>query len=91
MDLVNGTISTANKRGWVHSVHNMDAELKMTDNGGTRSRTDRRKFQDTAYIAEKRSGRDRRKGFDRRSPMARRRASERRVSLNHRELYPRRT
>jgi hypothetical protein len=88
VDLVNGTISTANKRGWVHSVHNMDAELKMTDNGGTRSRTDRRKFQDTAYIPEKRSGRDRRKGFDRRSPMARRRGSERRVNLNHRELYP---
>jgi len=88
VDLVNGTISTANKRGWVHSVHNMDAELKMTDNGGTRSRTDRRKFQDTAYIPEKRSGRDRRKGFDRRSPMARRRGSERRVNLNHREPYP---
>jgi len=63
----------------------------MTDNGGTRLEADRRKFQYTAYIPEKRSGRDRRKGFDRRSPMARRRASERRVSLNHRELYPRRT
>jgi hypothetical protein len=88
VDLVNGTISTVNKRGWIHSVHNMDAELKMTDNGETRSGTDRRKFQDTAYIPEKRSGRDRRKGFDRRSPIARRRASERRVSLNHREPYP---
>ena len=59
----------------------------MTNNGGTRSGTDRRKFQDTAYIPEKRSGRDRRKGFDRRSPTGRRRGSERRVSLNHRELY----
>ncbi len=87
MDLVNGTISTANKGSWVHSVHNMDAELKKTDNGETRSGTDRRKFQDTAYIPEKRSGRDRRKGFDRRSPMARRRGSERRVNLNHREPY----
>ncbi len=66
----------------------MNAELKMTDNGGTRSRTDRRKFQDTAYIPEKRSGRDRRKGFDRRSPIARRRGSDRRVSLNHRGPYP---
>jgi hypothetical protein len=88
VDLVNGTISTANKGSWVHSVHNMDAKLKKADNGETRSGTDRRKFQDTAYIPEKRSGRDRRKGFDRRSPIARRRASERRVSLNHREPYP---
>ena len=59
----------------------------MTDNGGTRSGTNRRKFQYTDYIPEKRSGRDRRKGFDRRSPIARRRGSERRVSLNHRESY----
>jgi hypothetical protein len=69
-------------------MNNADRELKMTDNGGTRSGTDRRKFQDTAYIPEKRSGRDRRKGFDRRSPIERRRGSERRVSLNHREPYP---
>lgn len=60
----------------------------MADNGGTRSGTDRRKFQYTAYIPEKRSGRDRRKGFDRRSTIARRRESERRVSLNKREKYP---
>jgi hypothetical protein len=60
----------------------------MTDNGGTRFGIDRRKFQYTDYIPEKRSGRDRRKGFDRRSPIARRRRSERRVSLNHREPYP---
>jgi len=60
----------------------------MTDNGGTRTGSDRRKFQYTAHIPEKRSGRDRRKGFDRRSPMPRRRRSERRVSLNHRETYP---
>jgi len=60
----------------------------MTDRGGTRSGTDRRKFQYTDYIPEKRSGRDRRKGFDRRSPIARRRGSERRVSQNNREPYP---
>jgi hypothetical protein len=60
----------------------------MADNGGTRSGTDRRKFQYTACIPEKRSGRDRRKGFDRRSPIARRRKSERRVSLNQQEKYP---
>ncbi len=60
----------------------------MTDNGGTRSGTDRRRFQYTAYIPEKRSGTDRRKGFDRRSPIARRKDSERRVSLNHQGEYP---
>jgi len=60
----------------------------MTDRGGTRSGTNRRKFQYTDYIPEKRSGRDRRKGFDRRSPIARRRGSERRVSLNHWEPHP---
>jgi hypothetical protein len=60
----------------------------MADNGGTRSGTDRRKFQYTACIPEKRSGRDRRKGFDRRSPIARRRKSERRVSLTRQELFP---
>ncbi len=69
-------------------MNNADKELKMIDNGGTRLGVDRRKFEYTAYIAEKRSGRDRRKGFDRRSPIARRRGSERRVSLNYREQYP---
>ena len=66
----------------------MDKELKIADRGGSRLGTDRRKFQYTAYIPEKRSGRERRKGFDRRSPIARRRGSERRISLNHRALYP---
>jgi hypothetical protein len=60
----------------------------MKDNGGTRSGTDRRKNQYSAYAAEKRSGKDRRKGFDRRSPIARRRGLERRVSPNNREPYP---
>jgi hypothetical protein len=60
----------------------------MTDNGGIRSVTDRRKSPHTGYIPERRSGRDRRKGFDRRSPIARRRGGERRVSLNRREPYP---
>jgi hypothetical protein len=58
------------------------------DRGGTRSGTDRRKFQYTACIPEKRSGRDRRIRIDRRSPIARKRGSERRVSLNHQEEYP---
>jgi hypothetical protein len=36
----------------------------MTDNGGTRLGTDRRKHRYITYFQEKRSGRDRRKGFD---------------------------
>ena len=60
----------------------------MKDNGGTRSGTDRRKYQYSAYAAEKRSGKDRRKGFDRRSPIARRRGSERRISINNQKPYP---
>jgi hypothetical protein len=72
----------------IHSVKDKDRELNMADNGGTRLGTDRRKFQYTACIPEKRSGRDRRKGFDRRSPIARRRKSERRVSLTRQELFP---
>ena len=72
----------------VHSVNEDDRGLNMADNGGTRFGTDRRKFQYTAYIPEKRSGRDRRKGFDRRSPIARRKDYERRASLNQRDKYP---
>jgi hypothetical protein len=60
----------------------------MQDNGGTRFGNDRRKFQYTDYIPEKRSGRDRRKGFDRRSPTPRRRGSERRMSFNQQARYP---
>jgi hypothetical protein len=63
VDLINGSIFTTDKRGQDRSVHNMDTELKMTDNGGTPSRTDRRKFEYTAYVPEGRSGKDRRKGF----------------------------
>lgn len=64
-------------------MNNADKELKLIDNGGTRLGVDRRKFEYTAYIPERRSGRDRRKGFDRRSPIVRRRGPERSVSLNH--------
>lgn len=72
----------------VRSIYNADKELKMNDNGGTRSGIDRRKFKYTAYIPEKRSCRDRRKGFDRRSRITRKRGAERRFILNHRESYP---
>ena len=50
----------------------------MVDNGGTRLGIDRRIFEYSAYIPERRSGRDRRKGFDRRNSIALRRDSERR-------------
>jgi hypothetical protein len=77
--------STATK---VRPLYNMKMELKMVDNGGTRTGLDRRKFEYTAYIPEKRSGMDRRKEFDRRSLMALRIGAERRSSLNHRGPYP---
>jgi hypothetical protein len=70
------------------SIYNVAKELKTTDNGGTRLGIDRRKFEYTAYIPERRSGMSRRKGFDRRSPISQKRKSERRVILNHREQYP---
>ena len=72
----------------VCNINSADKELIMDDNGGTRLGPDRRKFKYTAYIPEKRSGRDRRKGFDRRSPIARRRGVERRSILNHRRSFP---
>jgi hypothetical protein len=59
----------------------------MQDNGGTRSGNERREFQYTDYIPEKRSGRERRKGFDRRSPTPRRRGAERRVSPGQQARY----
>jgi hypothetical protein len=60
-------------------LYAMKMGFKLADNGGTRAGIDRRKFNYTAYIPEKRSGMDRRKGFDRRSLMARKRESERRM------------
>ncbi len=72
----------------VRSMYNVEKELKMTDNGGTRFGTDRRKFQYTTYIPEQRSGQDRRKRFDRRSQTTRKRTFERRFSSNHREPWP---
>lgn len=39
----------------------------LFDNGGRRSRADRRRFSYAAHIPERRSGIDRRKGSDRRS------------------------
>ena len=70
----------------VRPYYNMKMELKLADNGGTRTGIDRRKFYYTAYIPEKRSGMDRRKRFDRRSLMARRRESERRMVFKTQSL-----
>jgi len=53
-------------------------ELIVVDNGGSRLGIDRRNFEYSAYIPERRSGRDRRKGFDRRNSIVLRRESERR-------------
>ena len=50
----------------------------MVDNGGTRLGIDRRIFEYSAYIPERRSDRDRRKGFDRRNLIVLKRDSERR-------------
>ena len=60
----------------------------MTDNGGTRLGRERRIFEYSAYIPERRSGIDRRKGFDRRSRIARTRGAERRNGLNYKGPYP---
>lgn len=60
--------------------------LYMVDNGGTRLGIDRRIFEYSAYIPERRSGKDRRKGFDRRNSMVLRRESERRNAFKTKSL-----
>lgn len=66
----------------------LNKRQKIADNGGTRAGTDRRKFQYTVYIPERRSGRDRRKGLDRRDPIIYKKRAEQRFSLYHREPWP---
>ena len=63
-------------------LNNMAMELKLADNGGTRTGIDRRRFHYTAYIPEKRSGIDRRRGFDRRRLVTQRIGVERRSIPN---------
>ena len=48
-------------------------KVKMTDHGGTRSGSDRRKYKYMHYPADRRRGKDRRKRIDRRGQIARRR------------------
>jgi hypothetical protein len=77
-DQVNQLFIPATK---AHHLFDMKMELKMNDNGGNRIGIDRRIFEYSAYIPEKRLGIDRRKGFDRRNSITRRRVSERRNVL----------
>ena len=62
----------------VRPLHDMKTELKRIDNGGNRTGLNRRIYEYSACIPERRSGRDRRKGFDRRNLFSRRSESERR-------------
>jgi hypothetical protein len=64
------------------ALYDLKMEFKLADNGGTRTGMDRRKFNYTAHIPEKRSGIDRRRGFDRRRLVIRRIGVERRSILN---------
>ena len=63
-------------------MYEVTRELKMADNGGSRIGIDRRQFNYSIYIPERRSGRDRRKGLDRRVSMAQRKYAERRSIFN---------
>lgn len=53
-------------------MHEMKSSNFPPDNGGRRSGIERRRFQYTSHVPERRSGRDRRSGFDRRSGIDRR-------------------
>lgn len=44
-----------------------ETTLRLPDNGGRRSGIERRRFQYTSHIPERRSGHDRRSGIDRRT------------------------
>ena len=62
----------------IHPLYNTKLELIIHDNGGNRIGIDRRQFEYTVFIPERRSGIDRRKGFDRRNSIVLRKESERR-------------
>jgi len=53
----------------------------IKDNGGSRSGEERRQFDCTETISERRSGRERRKGSDRRTGLAQRRGGQNAVDL----------
>jgi hypothetical protein len=54
--------------------------LRLPDNGGRRSGIERRRFQYTSHVPERRSGYDRRSGIDRRT-MERRQSEDRRAAF----------
>ena len=50
-----------------------NTKAKITDHGGTRTRSDRRKYLSKHYSPERRSGKDRRRRVDRKGQAARNR------------------
>ena len=53
----------------------------IKDNGGSRSGAERRRFDYTETVPERRSGKERRKGSDRRTGLAQRRGNQNAVGL----------
>jgi hypothetical protein len=62
----------------IRPLFNTKLKSIIDDNGGNRTGIDRRQFEYTAFIPERRSGIERRKGFDRRNSIVFRKESERR-------------
>ena len=65
----------------IRPLYNTKLRPIIHDNGGNRLGIDRRQFEYTAFIPERRSGIDRRTGFDRRNSIVLRKESERRNIL----------
>ena len=57
-------------------------EQRAPDNGGRRSRVDRRQFSYSSHIPERRTTGERRSGLDRRSGADRRNGTDRRRKFN---------
>ena len=64
-----------------------DSLTEITDLQDKRSGTDRRQFDYTAYIPERRSGRERRKGFDRRGSQESRTQERRYITSNRKRSH----
>lgn len=62
----------------------------LEDNGGRRSRLDRRQFSYNAHVPERRCGQDRRSGKDRRSGIEQRKVTGVRISVDRRSGVERR-
>ena len=61
-------------------------QLQILDNGGARTKIDRRQNADADYRPEKRTGRERRRGFDRRSSPGRER-DRNRGAVERRDIF----